>query len=361
MLLSECVKMCGGDASLLSEKWLCRLEKGKSSITFPFESSMVIDENCKCIIYNRGLFTQCENKSNESEECCKKCSKKSEKQMVKDRIAGGDNFMDSKGRKVTPYYKWMKKCHLTKEDVLEEAKIFNITVNEALLSAPEKEKKAKKISEKIENSTTNSRGRPKSSKKKSVQEEPEDIFANLIQENAVENVESVESVESVETVETVEKKVKKSKVSEEKVNKITDDEKAEKKATVEAEKAAKKATVEAEKAAKKATVEAEKAAEKAAKKAEKTNKKPTKVEAKKEVKNTEEIVEAITDELESESEDDEEAGDVQSIDVKKFIHNEISYLKSTNGVIYDYDTQEEIGTWNETTQQIDIMINDCDE
>ena len=178
MLLSECVKMCGGDASLLSEKWLCRLEKGKSSITFPFESSMVIDENCKCIIYNRGLFTQCENKSNESEECCKKCSKKSEKQMVKDRIAGGDNFMDSKGRKVTPYYKWMKKCHLTKEDVLEEAKIFNITVNEALLSAPEKEKKAKKISEKIENSTTNSRGRPKSSKKKSVQEEPEDIFAN---------------------------------------------------------------------------------------------------------------------------------------------------------------------------------------
>lgn len=50
--------------------------------------------------------------------------------------------------------------------------------------------------------------------------------------------------------------------------------------------------------------------------------------------------------VESESEAEEE------IKVKKFIHKGVTYLKSTNNIVYDFKTQDEIGIYDETSKTI---------
>ena len=38
--------------------------------------------------------------------------------------------------------------------------------------------------------------------------------------------------------------------------------------------------------------------------------------------------------------------------VKRFEHNGVKWLRDTTGVIYNMETQEEVGVWNEEMQTI---------
>ena len=144
----------------------------------------------------------------------------------------------------------------------------------------------------------------------------------------------------------LEKAAKKTAMEEEKAAKkaALEAEKAAKKAEIEAEKAAKKAEIEAEKAAKKAEIEAEKAAKKAAIEAEKSAKKAEKPEKKtpKAKKTAQEDTQAP----------EEEAPKV--LKVKRFEHNGVKYLKSSDNILFSAETQDEVGKWNEEKQTIEF-------
>jgi hypothetical protein len=62
-----------------------------------------------------------------------------------------------------------------------------------------------------------------------------------------------------------------------------------------------------------------------------------------EVKNNKEETE-----LEREPEEEEE------VEVEEFVYEGVKYLKSSKGVVYDVETSEEIGVWNERSQRIEV-------
>ena len=57
--------------------------------------------------------------------------------------------------------------------------------------------------------------------------------------------------------------------------------------------------------------------------------------------------EAALEELQEEEEEEE-----ASVSVKKFSHNGVEYLKSSDGILYNPTTQEEVGVWSEALQTI---------
>ena len=65
-------------------------------------------------------------------------------------------------------------------------------------------------------------------------------------------------------------------------------------------------------------------------------------------------------EPESEEEDTSEAEE-PVVTVKKFEHQGVIYLRSSDGVMYDSKTQDVVGKWNEETQSIDVYDDESDE
>ena len=67
---------------------------------------------------------------------------------------------------------------------------------------------------------------------------------------------------------------------------------------------------------------------------------------------------AVEEELvEEEIEEDGGAGDSPAeeeveVAVKRFEHNGVKWLRDSTGVIYNMETQEEVGVWNEEMQTI---------
>ena len=123
-------------------------------------------------------------------------------------------------------------------------------------------------------------------------------------------------------------------------------EKAEKKAALEKEKAEKKAALEAEKAQKK---EAEKAERQAKRDAEKTQKKEKKVDEK------ENVDEPVT---EKEKVDEPQPAKVK---VTRIQISGKSYLKTTNNLLYNPETKEEVGIWDPDTKTIKPLPEEEDE
>ena len=185
-----------------------------------------------------------------------------------------------------------------------------------------------------------------------------------------------------------EKAAAKAKAAEEKAKKAAE-EKAKKEAEKAAEKAAKEAAKEAEKKAKeaakakaaeeKAAKEAAKAEEKAKKEAEKKAKAEEKAakeaakakkEAKKEAEEEEvvaapapspEMDEDAIYEAETEDEDDDD-DEEEAVVVRKFVHDGTTYLRDENtNILYDVETQDEVGIWNPETKSIDEIEEEDDE
>ena len=371
----------------------------KSKFALPF-SNTIRAECCTGVKLNRGLYSQCENAPTKDavfctgcfNQCAKNASGEPDCGVIGKRLTEGSAWRDPKGNAPVSYQKVMKKLKLTEEQVLAEVArlgvAFNAEEHFAVIAAKDtKRGRPKKASD--ENSSVGAddskkRGRPKKAAKV-VEVVSEDLFATLVEnakmaapaaaavaaivplaseveaeeEAEVSDVSGSESEGDSAAPKTEKAPAKKKATKEEK-----DAELAAKKALKESELAAKKALKESELAAKKAAKEAELAAkapkvekapkaEKAAKapKVEKA-KKETKVEKKEAAAAKEAVQIAVsqsTEELVAEEEEEEEEEEVK---VEKFEFNGVTYLRSSNNVIYDSTTQDEIGVWYEAQKEI---------
>ena len=69
--------------------------------------------------------------------------------------------------------------------------------------------------------------------------------------------------------------------------------------------------------------------------------------------------EAIKDAGHSDAEESDDEEEEEVVKVKRVKINDKDYLKSTNNVLYDVDTNDAIGVWNENKQE--IILNELDE
>ena len=350
------------------------------SVPLPFTGTMR-EESCQGVKQNHGLYTQCFSAPVES-GLCKGCSKQASKNasgepdcgLIAKRVMQGDDYRDPKGRAPVHFTKVMKKQKLTEEQVLLEAAKFGMEISASHFAEPEQQKrgrpkKATTSDTESENSSgtgeKKARGRPKKAAKVVEASASEDLFASLMQQaqNASPTSNTVEEVaENVSELssdsESDGESSKKSKGSKKKSE--TAEEKAAKLEAKEQEKAGKLEAKEQEKAAKLQAKEQEKAAKLQAKEQEKAAKLQAKAEkpAKKQAKKTEvaaPVAATVAEDLKSECESDDEEPVVK---VKKFEHEGVTYLKSSDGIVYDAKSQEVFGKWNEETKTIDVY--DCE-
>lgn len=342
----------------------------KSVFPMPFVAELIDIAGCQGLAYNRGLFTQCAKKRMENGNFCSGCQSEADKNAsgcpdcgtVESRCATGlYEFKDPKGRSPVSYVKVLEKLKLTPDAALEEAGKLNIEIPEEHFVVVEKSKKS-----------SVARGRPK--KTGAIEaDNVTDLFAKLSAEGDEEDIEEGE-----------EKPVKASKKA-----KLSDEEKAAKKAALEEERALKKAEREAKLAEEKAEREAKrkaeaelkkaereakiaqekaereakraqeklereqkKAAEKAAKEAEKTSKGKKSV-AKDEpktvapVKAQEPVVQA--------------APAPAKVSVTRIQIGGKAYLKSSTNILYDPATKEEVGLWDPETKTIKELPEEDEE
>ena len=362
----------------------------KSKFALPF-SNTIRTECCSGVKPNRGLYSQCENTPKKDAEFCTGCANQCAKNasgepdcgVIGKRLTEGSAWRDPKGNAPVSYQKVMKKLKLTEEQVLAEVArlgvAFNAEEHFAVIAAKDmkrgRPKKASDDSSSVGADDSKKRGRPKKAAKV-VEVVSEDLFATLVENAKMAAPAAVVVVAPIVPLEEAEVSDMSGSESEgdsaaPKAEKAPVEKKVVKKATKEekdAESAAKKAAKESELAAKKALKESELAAKKAAKvpkaaKAEKVEKakKETKVEKKEAaaVKEAEKIaVSQSTEELVAEEEEEEEEEEVK---VEKFEFNGVTYLRSSNNVMYDSETQDEIGVWNESKKEITFCEPESDE
>jgi chemotaxis protein histidine kinase CheA len=377
--LNLCVELSSKKAKVVKEKVVkekvVKEKVVKSKVPMPF-SGKALENCCKALRQNHGLYTQCDTEVKDS-EYCKKCVNGEKFGTIEQRLAVGlMEYRDPSGKTPTAYMKVLKKLKISREEAESEAGKLNIIIDDIHFEEEKTEKKEK--------------GRPKKAKKIiELEDDSTDLFAELVKNaNKIDfgsdeeesNDEKSSIAESIiDTVlekvsETVENNEKKAEKEAEKKQK-KDAEKAEKEAAKlaekekkEAEKLAEKQKKEAEKAEKEAAKlaekqkkEAEKAEKEAAKLAEKQKKEAEKKqkEAEKEKKPEEKKKKADekpkkTEEKPKKTEEEEE--DV----VKRFEFEGVKYLKSKKtGIIYNMD-QDVIGKWNEKTGKIDFKQADSD-
>jgi len=365
-------------------------EPKKSVFPMPFFAENVNADGCQGLAYNRGLFTQCLKNRTETGDYCTGCQTEADKNAsgcpdcgnVSARLATGlYEFKDPKGRSPISYVKLIKKLNLTLEQVSEETGKTGKTIPEEHLVVVEKKF---------------TRGRPKKVSavetddlsvvsdlfsKISIEKKQEDKEVLVLEEEEVEEEVVEEEVlespvktkkpklsEDEKAALEAEKAEKKAALEAEKAEKeakklALEAEKAEKKAALEAEKAekeAKKLALEAEKAAKKLALEAEKAQKKEAEKAERQAKRDAEKAQKKEKKvdEKEKKVDEKVDEKATEKVDEPQPAKVK---VTRIQISGKSYLKTTNNLLYNPETKEEVGIWDPDTKTIKPLPEEEDE
>ena len=274
--LTECGKMYNFDAEeamrvlgleklLLQRKAMAkRVSKDKEKkekvvkskvCPLPFIASLVKEDVCQGLSFNHGLFTQCHGAKMECGAYCSKCQQQADKNSsgkpdsgcVSDRMSV--DFKDSKGRKPSNYSKVIAKLGFSVEQAREVASACKVELDDSVFAVPEKKSKSEKSVEKSEGK----RGRPKKASAAVEASNVTDLFAQLTTD-ADDMSELTTSSAGKAKLSAEEKAAKKA---------VLEAERAAKKSALEAERAAKKAALEEEKAAKKAETEAKRAAEKA--------------------------------------------------------------------------------------------------
>ena len=306
-------------------------------IPLPFEIAEI--NCCQGLTYNHRLFTQCPNKRMENNELCYNCNFQCSKNAsglpdcgtVEQRMEVGPyEFKDSKGRSPIRYYKFLEKMKVSPEKV-SELKLIVDPIH----------------FEKVENPKKGA-GRPKKSSEAIVTENVKDLFAKLT-ENDTDDPVFEEEVKEIQEAKEETKQNKKGKLS--------DEEKEAKKAKLEEERAIKKAEREAKQAAEKAEKDAKKAAEKALKEAEKAATKAQKEASKgSKKKQAEPVVEPPKAAVAVEVDEEE-----QPLTVRRKKINDKMYLISEDNVLYDPDTTDAVGIWDEKTKTIIDLPDDEDE
>jgi len=301
-------------------------KREKPSVPLPFKGS-IQEGCCSGLKQNHGLLTQCQNTCDT--EYCKGCQKQCDKNAsgkpdcgsVSDRMAAymtGLEFRDPKGRAPIAYAKVVQKLKLTREQVEAEAGKFNVVLDDSDFALPESKrgrpKKAVSDTDSETSGEPKKRGRPKKAEKPVEVSSTEDLFASLISEV------KASSPRPEPLAAPLSKKEQKE---------------AEKKAAKEQKEAEKQATKE------------KKAQEKAAAKAEKSSKKP-----KEDVKPAAPVPVPAPVEEDEEDEEDEEEEEVV-LTVKKFVFQGKTYLRTADNVLYDAETQDQVGVFNEAQQKIE--------
>jgi len=382
-------------------------EPKKSVFPMPFFAENVNADGCQGLAYNRGLFTQCLKNRLETGDYCKGCQTEADKNAsgcpdcgnVSSRLATGlYEFKDPKGRSPISYVKLMKKLNLTLEQVSEETGKTGKTIPEEHLVVVEKKftrGRPKKVNavETDDLSVVSDLFSKISLDKKQEEQEEKEVLEEVLEEEEKEEEEVLEEEEVESPVKTKkpklsedEKAEKKAALEAEKAEKeakklALEAEKAEKKAALEAEKEAKKAALEAEKAekaekkraleaekeAKKLALEAEKAQKKEAEKAERQAKREAEKTQKKE-KNATEKVEKATEKVDekatekaTEKVDEEPQPPPAKVKVTRIQISGKSYLKTTNNLLYNPETKEEVGIWDPDTKTIKPLPEEEDE
>jgi hypothetical protein len=372
----------------------------KSSMILPFSKGCVNESGCCGLAFNQGLFTQCPKKKMEQGNYCKSCQKEADGSAsgtpnngtIEQRLTAGlMEFRDPKGRSPIRYSKLMEKQGLTREMVEEEARKFNYDIDEVHFTVEDKDAK---------------RGRPKVEKKKKVvmNATVEDLFAKIsfgsdspvadpdaateiMTDNEEEKNPVVKPVELTKDPEEVkepvvketvdkaakaaEKAAKAEQLAAEKAAKAEQlaAEKAAKAEQLAAEKAAKAEKLAAEKAAKEEKLAAEKAAkaeklaaEKAAKEEKKKAEPKEKTEPKKEKAEKKEKKAKTEKKEEVEKEKEEEPVPVaKKVTVTRITISGVQYLKSLENILYNPDTKEEMGIYDEETKTIQPLPDEDEE
>ena len=349
-----------------------KAEVVKASFPLPFNG--VHDENvCQALRQNQGLYTQCVSARKEGGLFCKSCQGLADKSgvgipeygTIEQRMAVPIlEYVDPKGRKVRAYSKVMKKYNLSREQVIAEATKMGMSIMDVHFEAAVDSKRGRPATKPKEaKEAKGAKGRPKKAiKVLQLEDEEEDLFANLVAEaNADEEVSVVSDISTATSKEDDKKAAKEQekaakeaakeaeKAAKEQEKAAKEQAKAAEKAAKEAEKAAKEAAKEAEKAAKEAAKEAEKAAKEQAKAAEKAAKEAAKKETKKETKK-------------EEDNDQEET----TLKITKD-SNGNKYLKSPKtNIVYEYAAYVEdeelikVGMWNSDKKEIIFSKEDSD-
>jgi hypothetical protein len=231
----------------------------------------------------------------------------------------GLEFRDPKGRAPIAYAKVVQKLKLTREQVEAEAGKFNVVLDDSDFALPESKrgrpKKAVSDTDSETSGEPKKRGRPKKAEKPVEVSSTEDLFASLISEVKASSPRPEPSAAPLSKKEQKE---------------------AEKKAAKEQKEAEKQATKE------------KKAQEKAAAKAEKSSKKP-----KEDVKPAAPVPVPAPVEEEEEEEEEEEKEEEVVLTVKKFVFQGKTYLRTADNVLYDAETQDQVGVFNEAQQKIE--------
>jgi len=339
----------------------------KSTFPLPFIAENVDLSGCQGLAYNRGLFTQCTKKSMENGIFCSGCQTESDKNAsgcpdcgtVEARLKSGlYEFKDPKGRSPVSFVKVLEKLKLSQEEAVSEAGKKNLVIADEHFIVVTKVKKA-------------TLGRPKKTVGIVEADNVTDLFAKLTAEGEEEEVvdEQEDKPKKKTKLSDEEKAVKKAALESERAAKKLEretkiaEEKAEreekrkaeaeqKKAEREAKIAEEKAEREAKRIAEKAERDAKKAAEKALKDAEKASKTKTK---KTETK-------AVVAEKPAEKPVASAATASQGkVSVSRIQIAGKQYLKSSNNILYDPETKEELGLWDPVSKTIKELPEDDEE
>lgn len=440
-----------------------KAKKVVPSLPLPF-TGVINESDCHGIRLNHSLHTQCTNDRPKDGDYCKTCAKQSAKNAsgkpnygdIRDRLECPLlEFRDPKGKQTLPYINVVEKLKLDMETVKAEAAKFGVVIpEEHMVKRDSRRGRPKKedtdvsdTSSETSSTAKKQRGRPRKEKQmesvvgddlltalKNAQENAKLHIASILPKKKVLITDDEQDAEADDAKSTDGGSVSTSKTSGSK-SRLTDEEKAAKKAEREAAKAAKEAEKAAAKAAKDAEREAakaakeaekaekeaekqrkaeekaaakaakeaekeaekkrkaeEKAAAKAAKEAEKEAKKAAKSkstesskatspivledkeefggcaagaeEAKKEAKADEDTKEETVSEPEVEAVEEASDDDDAPVTVRKFEFNGTTYLRSSDNVLYDVDTQEPVWHYNpetKTVEEVDAPSDDEEE
>ena len=337
-----------------------------SSFPLPFNPNTVNFSKCNALTYNRGLFTQCPKEQMANSCFCKGCQAECDASAtgiptcgtVQQRLACGlYEFKDPKGRSPIRYTKVLEKAKMTETQAQDEAGKLSIVINPEHFVSHREEKKSK--------------GRPKKAVGVVEAADVSDLFAKLTAADELEEI--VEEVEPVakkpklseeekeakraalQLERDVKKKERENKLAAEKAEreakrKAEADQKKAAKEQEQKEKEAKKAAKEAEKEAKEAEKEAKKAA-KAAKEAEKEAKKAAAATAAAATATAAAAAPAPAP-APAPAAVPAAAAVPAKITVKRIKIDGKEYLKSSANILYNPETKEEIGIYDEQTNSI---------
>ena len=305
---------------------------------------------CNNIKKNGGLYTQCE-KLKEG-EYCKVCDRIIEKNggvakygTVSDREKCDImDYMDpSSGKKPSSYSDYMKKNKLTMEEVEQYGKMCGVVVppchfeeNKISRGRPKKE-----VSTVLENVEKKKRGRPKKEKQVVANGAGEELIASLMSLPSLPTAE-LRCPDVVLSESNIERK---DEITNKEVSSIPSSESEAPQPPTDNDEKSEAPQLSADKPS---------ADNASADKDEKSE--APKPSADKPSADKDEKSEAPQPSADTADEDDDEETVVVKFDI-----NGITYLKSQDNVIYDMNTHDALGVWNEETSEIDVLPEEDDE